>query len=62
MDRHSPDGSTATVAACTGLALGLLDQWMAGHSVKPPARPLQILLRRKLHLSITSFALGPIRR
>ena len=28
---ESPDDSAATVAACTGLALGLLDQWLSGH-------------------------------
>ena len=34
---ESPDGSAPTVAACTGLALGLLDQWMAGHDTSAPA-------------------------
>ena len=34
---ESPDGSAPTVAACTGLALGLLDQWMAGHDTDAPA-------------------------
>jgi len=34
---ESPDGSVATVAACTGLALGLLDQWLAGHDTDAPA-------------------------
>jgi len=28
---ESPDGSAPTVAACTGLALGLLDQWLTRH-------------------------------
>ena len=28
---ESPDDSAATVAGCTGLALGLLDQWLSGH-------------------------------
>lgn len=32
-----PDGSAPTVAACTGVALGLLDQWMAGHDTDAPA-------------------------
>lgn len=34
---ESADGSAPTVAACTGLALGLLDQWMAGHDTDAPA-------------------------
>ena len=34
---ESPDGSAPTVAACTGLALGLLDQWMDGHDTDAPA-------------------------
>jgi hypothetical protein len=34
---ESPDGSVPTVAACIGLALGLLDQWLAGHDVGTPA-------------------------
>jgi hypothetical protein len=34
---ESPDGSAPTVAACTGLALGLLDQWLAGHDTNAPA-------------------------
>jgi len=34
---ESPDGSAPTVAACTGLALGLLDQWLAGHDTDAPA-------------------------
>jgi hypothetical protein len=33
---ESPDGSAPTVAACTGLALGLLDQWLAGHHTDAP--------------------------
>ena len=33
---ESPDGSAPTVAACTGLALGLLDQWLAGHDTDAP--------------------------
>jgi hypothetical protein len=37
---ESPDGSAPTVAACTGLALGLLDQWLAGHDTDAqPAWP-----------------------
>lgn len=34
---ESPDGSVPAVAACTGLALGLLDQWLAGHDADAPA-------------------------
>src|SRR5215469_486672 len=34
---ESPDGSVPTVAACTGVALGLLDQWLAGHHTDAPA-------------------------
>jgi len=34
---ESPDGSAPTVAACTGVALGLLDQWLAGHHTDAPA-------------------------
>lgn len=34
---ESPDGSVPAVAACTGLALGLLDQWLAGHDTGTPA-------------------------
>ena len=34
---ESPDDSAATVASCTGLALGLLDQWLAGHDTNAPA-------------------------
>ncbi len=34
---ESPDGSVPTVAACIGLALGLLDQWLAGHDAGTPA-------------------------
>ena len=33
---ESADGSVPTVAACTGLALGLLDQWLAGHDTPEP--------------------------
>ncbi len=34
---ESPDGTVPTVAACTGLALGLLDHWLAGHDTDAPA-------------------------
>ena len=34
---ESPDGSVPTVAACTGIALGLLDQWLAGRDTGAPA-------------------------
>jgi len=35
---ESPDGSAATVAGCIGLALGLLDDWLSGHSPRAPAQ------------------------
>jgi hypothetical protein len=35
---ESPDNSTATVAGCIGVALGLLDTWLSGHDSNPPAR------------------------
>ena len=38
---ESPDDSAPTVAACTGLALGLLDQWLTGHDTATPDRPGQ---------------------
>jgi hypothetical protein len=34
---ESPDGSEATVSGCIGLALGLLDQWLASHDTTAPA-------------------------
>jgi hypothetical protein len=34
---ESADGSTATVAACIGLALGLLDEWLSGRDQQVPA-------------------------
>lgn len=34
---ESPDNSTATVAGCIGLALGLLDEWLAGRDPQAPA-------------------------
>jgi hypothetical protein len=34
---ESPDNSTATVAGCTGLALGLLDEWLSGRDPQTPA-------------------------
>ncbi len=33
---ESPDGSSATVSACVGLALGLLDQWLSGNDTNAP--------------------------
>jgi hypothetical protein len=33
---ESPDQSAATVAGCTGLALGLLDHWLSGHDTSAP--------------------------
>jgi hypothetical protein len=35
---ESPDNSTATVAACIGITLGLLDDWLSGHDPNAPAR------------------------
>ncbi len=34
---ESPDGSSATVSACVGLTLGLLDRWLSGNDTKAPA-------------------------
>jgi hypothetical protein len=34
---ESPDNTTATVASCIGLALGLLDDWLSGHHPDAPA-------------------------
>lgn len=36
VEPESPDNSTATVAACTGLALGLLDDWLSGQDPNVP--------------------------
>jgi hypothetical protein len=33
---ESPDGSVATVAGCTGVALGLLDEWLSGRDRNVP--------------------------
>lgn len=33
---ESPDDSAATVAGCTGLALGLADQWLSGRDTSAP--------------------------
>jgi hypothetical protein len=35
---ESPDHTAATVAGCTGVALGLLDEWMSGRDPAAPAR------------------------
>lgn len=35
---ESPDDTTATVSACIGIALGLLDTWLSGHDQHAPAR------------------------
>jgi hypothetical protein len=35
---ESPDNKTATVSACIGMALGLLDDWLSGHHPDSPAR------------------------
>ncbi len=42
---ESPDCSRATVAACTGLALGLTDQWLSGHD---PAAPQHLAALTRL--------------
>lgn len=34
---ESPDDSAATVAGCIGVALGLLDEWLAGNHTSAPA-------------------------
>ena len=34
---ESPDNSAPTVAACTGIALGLADEWLGGHDTAAPA-------------------------
>jgi hypothetical protein len=34
---ESADDTSATVAGCIGVALGLLDDWLAGHDQHPPA-------------------------
>jgi hypothetical protein len=34
---ESPDNSTATVASCIGIALGLLDSWMTGRAPDAPS-------------------------
>lgn len=34
---ESPDNTTATGAACTGLAVGLLDEWLSGRDQQVPA-------------------------
>jgi hypothetical protein len=42
---ESPDNTVATVASCIGLALGLLDDWMAGHH---PDAPVDLALHTTL--------------
>jgi len=34
---ESPEGATATVAGCIGLALGMLDEWLSGRDPHTPA-------------------------
>jgi hypothetical protein len=34
---EAPDGKSATVAGCIGVALGLLDDWLSGHDRNAPA-------------------------
>jgi hypothetical protein len=38
---ESPDNTTATVAGCIGLALGLLDEWLSGRDSNAPSRLAQ---------------------
>lgn len=33
----APDGKSATVAGCIGVALGLLDEWLGGHDSNAPS-------------------------
>jgi len=42
---ESPDQTGATVAGCTGVALGLLDEWLSG---REPAAPAQLAVRTRL--------------
>jgi hypothetical protein len=42
---ESPDQTVATVAGCTGVALGLLDEWLSGHD---PAAPAELAARTRL--------------
>jgi len=37
VEPESPDNTTATVASCIGIALGLSDQWLGGHDADAPA-------------------------
>ena len=38
MQPESPDNSTATVASCIGITLGLLDHWMSGQTRNAPTQ------------------------
>ena len=42
---ESPDQTVATVAGCTGVALGLLDEWLSG---REPAAPAQLAAHTRL--------------
>lgn len=42
---ESPDQSVATVAGCTSVALGLLDDWLSGHD---PAAPTGLTARTRI--------------
>jgi len=42
---ESPDQTAPTVAGCTGVALGLLDEWLSG---RDPAAPAQLAARTRL--------------
>jgi hypothetical protein len=41
VEPESPDHAVATVASCTGIALGLLDTWLSGHDTDAPANLAQ---------------------
>jgi len=41
VEPESPDNAVATVASCTGIALGLLDSWLSGHDTNAPANLAQ---------------------
>lgn len=42
---ESPDNTVATVAGCTGVALGLLDEWLSG---REPAAPTRLAAHTRL--------------
>jgi hypothetical protein len=57
---ESPDNSAATVSACTGMALGLLDEWLGGHDPAASTRTaIAAVIRPALNLPsmVVSLAL-----